>query len=332
MIPSATVRMKCLLPGYRARWRAGASVLLREMAALCQDARFGWEGDDPTVTLADGTSIAGMVSTRKDLELRYLLGDAVPAGIDAAHFRLARDLVTRYRYPHLRPDLSPRDATESVHGTLVGFHGQHKDTIQDIADSARRALYREAFTPKPNDVILDCGAFLGLGELSLAPALTEGHVVALEANPDCHRLLARNIQTNQISNVRVRHGAIWRDHGGVMDLATGEAQANTLLPALYDGGGRVTVETASVDGLIEEMALDRLTMLSLTVNGAEIEALHGAARCLTDSRPRIRLAGWYEREGRPIAAHCAEILESLDYDVHIGPRLGVLAIPKEQMS
>ena len=72
-------------------------------------------------------------------------------------------------------------------------------------------------------------------------------------------------------------------------------------------------------------------MISLTLNGAEVEALNGATRTISNLRPRIRLAGWYQRNNEFICDVCKQYLEKLDYFVYIGKKKGVLAIPKEKM-
>ena len=67
-------------------------------------------------------------------------------------------------------------------------------------------------------------------------------------------------------------------------------------------------------------------MLSLTLNGAEIEALEGATETISRFKPRIRLAGWYKRDGELICDLTKKQLEKHGYKVIIGPRNGVCAI------
>ena len=73
-------------------------------------------------------------------------------------------------------------------------------------------------------------------------------------------------------------------------------------------------------------------MISLTLNGAEVEALIGAEKTLTNLRPRLRIAGWYQRDNEFICDICKRYLEKLNYFVYIGARRGVLAVPKEKLS
>jgi len=336
MGPDFMLRYKLMIPGYRAFWRRRASVFLKTAHMILPDFHIGLEGGEPVAKRADGLVLSGLPSTASDRELFQLIGDGLPPGISQETFRLARDIVTRFAYPHLRPDIAPGcvdgEVLRGPAAQLAGFHGQHKDGVPHIQDVGLRGALGELFRPKPDDVILDCGAFLGFGEAAIAPMLTAGRVIALEANARNAALLERNVASAAPERATALHGAVWKTHGETLDLATGEAQANTLVQSVYDGGGRQSVPTFSVDGLVADQGVDRLTMLSLTVNGAELEALEGARRVLEAHRPRIRLAGWYRRDGRSLADLTRPILEAAGYFVHIGPREGVLAAPKERIS
>lgn len=328
---SDMLSLKLMIPGYRARWHRRATVFLRELEAVCDRFRFEDGPDGPIARGGDGLVLHGLATPSKDRELFRLLDGALPDGLGITHFRLARDLVTRYAYPHLRPDLTPKPAPgdPAEAAEMVGFHGQQKDGIDDIADPAFRERCRAAFLPKAEDVIVDCGAFIGIGAAAVGPLLTKGRLIALEADARNVTLLRRNTESNGLEAVEVLHRAVWKSHGETMDLATGEAQANTLRPDVYDGGNRQKVETASIDGLVAERGLARVDMLSFTVNGAEVEALQGARETLRAHRPRVRLAGWYRRDGQSVADLCRPLLEGAGYRVHVGPKLGVLALPED---
>lgn len=268
--------------------------------------------------------LLGMWTGEKDGELFDNLRSDLPSTLTREHFRLMRDYLTRYAFPHLRPDLKPYPMPAKQ---MTGFHGQQKDSILDIPNENDRDLLFERFALQSDDVIIDCGAFLGFGEVRLSPELTSGQIFALEASADCYAILTQNLKANGVKNVTPLHAAIWNEVGE-MELESGYAQDNSLVTNLVqDGDHRQVVETATIDSLVELFELDRVTMLSLTVNGAEVEALLGAKKTLDKLRPRIRLAGWYYREGRRIADITSEILQEHNYQTFIGPRGNTMAIP-----
>jgi FkbM family methyltransferase len=299
--------------------------MIGEIKARIGNLEFGDEGGTPWLQERDsGVRIFGFMTEPKNAEVFDLLRDALPRELPETHFRLMKDYLNRYVYPHMRPDLKPSGYNVDE---MWGFHGQHKDAIVDQDNEGDRARLADAFRPRADDVIIDGGAFLGIGDLRISRELPQGRIVAIEANRVCYDLLRRNCEYNKAGNVTALNRALW-DKRGTLDLEVGFAQANTLVAEVAKGDRTQAVETVNIDGLVEELSLPRLSMVSLTLNGAEVEALEGAQQTLSELRPRIRLAGWYLRGGVPIWKITKEQLERHRYDVFVGRRGNVMALPR----
>ena len=322
MLPLA---LKKILPFYKARWRRRYRAMIDDIAARIPNLEFGRDGEVPWLQeRASGVRIYGFLTEPKNAEVYDLLRGSLPRELPETHFRLMKDYLNRYVYPHMRPDLKPSGYTADE---MWGYHGQHKDGIVDQPNATDRQRLIAAFQPRPDDVIIDGGAFLGIGDLRMSRDLRQGRIVAIEANRVCYELLRRNCEYNNVTNVTAQHRALWKERG-TLDLEVGFAQANSLVSEVAKGEKKQQVETVSVDGLVEELNLPRVTMLSLTLNGAEVEALEGAQKTLKELRPRIRLAGWYSRNGVPIWKITKGQLERHGYDVFVGPRGNVMGLPR----
>ncbi len=315
--------LKLLVPGYRAKWRRRYAGMLSELAALVPRLSCGQSNDVPWVEIAGGPRLHGMWTETANREVCRILDRELPSGLPVSHFRLIKDCLNRYVYPHMRPDLKP---TGFPPEQLFGFHGQHKDAIADLDDSAERKRLVKAFTPREGEVVIDCGAFLGFGDLRVAPDIGSGHIYAVEAERACFALLERNVTHNGIANVTPIHRGVWSGEGE-LELESGFAQANSLVSEVHRGTEIQPVRTVAIDALVSEYGISRVDMISLTLNGAEVEALEGAEKTLASQRPRIRLAGWYRRGGRRIADITGEMLERHGYRVYIGPRGNLMALP-----
>ncbi|MFZ9416560.1 MAG: FkbM family methyltransferase [Alphaproteobacteria bacterium] len=325
MIP-LPLALKRLVPGYARRWRMRYAGFMAEVARAAPGLRYGESEGTPWIERTeDGLRLHGFWTERENADAYDMLRPDLPRDLPRTHFRLVKDYVNRFLFPHMRPDLKPAGFGVEQ---LWGFHGQHKDAIPDIPDATARARLARAFSPKPGEVFVDCGAFLGFGDIRMARDAAGCRIVAVEADRTCHALLARNLAHNGIAGVTARHNGVWNGPG-TLELETGFAQANSLVGEVHRGDTRQSVETISVDGIVAAEGLSTLSMLSLPLNGAEVEALEGAAVTLARLRPRIRLAGWYERGGRRISAITAGQLARFDYDVYIGPRNNTMALPKE---
>lgn len=317
--------LKLLVPGYRSGWRRRYACMTAEIAQLAPRLRYGRDGNVPWIELDGGPRFHGFATEQANREVYRLLRGDLPREIPETHFRLVKDCLNRYLYPHMRPDLKPAGFPVEA---MFGFHGQHKDAIADQPEAVR-AVLNAAFKPKPGEIYVDCGAFLGFGELRIAPEIGDGHLYAIEASSACHALLQRNLDYNKIANATALHRAVWKE-ATELELETSVAQGNTLIEEVHKGTAKERVRTISVDGVAEEFGLTRMDMLSLTLNGAEVEALEGAARSLREFRPRIRLAGWYSRGGSKIWQLTKTQLEAHGYRVFVGPRGNVMALPSEK--
>jgi FkbM family methyltransferase len=164
--------------------------------------------------------------------------------------------------------------------------------------------------------------------MRMSSDIPNGHLYSVEANSACYHLLSRNISENGINNITPIFRAVWNEEIE-MELESKYAQDNSLVSEVVHGTKTENIRTITIDQIINEYKLEKLDMLSLTLNGAEVEALGGAKNALSNLRPRIRLAGWYSRSGRKISEITKEILEQYDYHVFIGKRGNVMAIPRE---
>ena len=164
---------------------------------------------------------------------------------------------------------------------MEGFHGQHRDTIKHINNIQLQKKLLDIFYPKSNDVILDCGSFLGFGAIAMSQILKNGKIISVEASKSCFDILKKNIQANKIDNVDIIKSAIWSDSSKKMNLITGGVQANSLITDLVKKTSEEVVDCISIDNIVENKNLNKIDMISLTLNGAEVEALNGAKKTLT---------------------------------------------------
>ena len=78
-----------------------------------------------------------------------------------------------------------------------------------------------------------------------------------------------------------------------------------------------TVFTKTIDDIVDELQLDNVDAVSLTINGAEPNAIMGAQKTLKKYRPRLRFAGWYKIGDRTVASICKPMLEEIGYYVSL---------------
>jgi FkbM family methyltransferase len=147
----------------------------------------------------------------------------------------------------------------------------------------------------------------------------DGKIVAVEAEKNCFNVLKRNMGKNGVTNVIPVNKAI-SGNDETVTLMTGGHQENTLIEGILDTSVDEKIEGVRIDSLVWSLSLEKVDMVSLTLNGAEVEALDGMVETIKKFRPRIRIAGWYYRNGRQVWQLCQEKLENYHYNIVVGKR------------
>ncbi len=246
---------------------------------------------------------------------RYLRDD-LQKNLPKSSMDMAADVVCRYLYPHADPTIAP----PYPHRERGTFHPQHRDTIEDIPllTSSQKQAMSEQFRIRPGDVVLDVGSYIGYGAMRLSEQVgADGKVVSVEADPRNQAMFEKNILRNGIQNVHLVPRAIWSNRGQ-QEIYWNDSQLNSLVDGIVAQKNTRTVETDSVDNIVSDLELKAVSLVSLTVNGAEIEALHGMQETLNEFGPRLSIAGWYERGGVPIHREVTALLDQYGYQTMVG--------------
>jgi FkbM family methyltransferase len=197
-------------------------------------------------------------------------------------------------------------------------------TIQSIRFRTRalKALLRDQSAEfgvirrhlRPGDIVCDIGANKGSFIYWLSRWVRDGRVVAFEPQPQFARDLANICRVIKLRNVKVEAKAVY-SHSGVEDL---------FVPAGHSPGASLTQKAVEAESFtilsVPVVALDdyfdasdKVALLKIDVEGAELGVLKGAERILRQHAPLLV----FECENRHLApGHVGDVfsyLESLGY-------------------
>ena len=155
--------------------------------------------------------------------------------------------------------MSPDDVPDHV------WEPQTTKTLSHLAEGAKTAIVG--------------GAYSGDQVIFIANALREngGTCHAFEPNGDQRAMLERNARNNDLDNIAISGLGLWSDDQSSMMLVGDDSFAH---PEVVDGGnGHADDEvfrTTSIDAYCKTHGIDRLDLIMLDIEGAELEALKGA--------------------------------------------------------
>lgn len=195
------------------------------------------------------------------------------------------------------------------------FDPQEVDLLLTLLNSRRRHF-------GDGVVLIDCGANIGVHTVESAVAMTGwGQVLAIEAQERLYYALAGNIALNNCFNASAIHAAVAAQDGtmrvpvpdylqpgsfGSLELKPQGTAEFIGQPIDYSPGATREIRCLKLDSL----ALARLDVVKIDVEGMELEVLAGARALIAKHRP-IMLVEWLKSPKEQLR----QTLESFGYRV-----------------
>lgn len=140
---------------------------------------------------------------------------------------------------------------------------------------------KDVFHPKKGDIVIDIGAHIGTYTLNGAKRVGEkGMVVSFEPDPENFALLSKNIQTNNLRQVKAFNAAVGERKG--------DKKFRMDFDPLLSGfrGQHVKAEIATqvftLDEVAKQLNLRHIDWLKIDAEGAETQILEGAHQVLSN--------------------------------------------------
>ena len=204
--------------------------------------------------------------------------------------RLIADAVIDTATFTVRPDRAVSPKTVFTGGIRIPAHGIRyvvrpgTDDLYNVFPFGEGDVHEALLGPlRPGDVFVDVGANVGyytvLGGIQVGP---QGRVVAVEALPTTAEQLRRNVSINGLKNVEIVQAAAY-DRPGALQVRVpnsvfGMASVVTELRTQNGGDTVTTIPAVRLDDVCAEH--DRIHVMKMDIEGAELQALEGARATL----------------------------------------------------
>jgi FkbM family methyltransferase len=209
---------------------------------------------------------------RRDLDRQFRTGGEV---LHAAGWTLQR-----YRLPERHGNIELHaDRTNILNTFLLEQYAYRK-----IVDPIRAAA---------EDVVIDAGGCWGDSALYFAHRVGPlGRVFSFECIPDNLRIFRQNVAANPAlaDRIEIIERAVWSRSG---ERLTFQSSGPGAVVAAGGSIGAGHVTTAAIDEFVAERRLDRVDFLKMDIEGAEPEALLGAARTIRRFAPTLAIAVYH---------------------------------------
>lgn len=189
----------------------------------------------------------------------------------------------------------------------------------NLVEQARKIYGTGDRAVRPGDIVLDCGANVGV---FTRESLNNGAklVVAIEPASENVECLRRNF-ASEIAQGRVivYPKGVWdRDDFLTLNVDPHNSAADSFLIHREGAHSLERVPLTTIDKLVEELKLERVDYIKMDIEGAEVKALTGGRETIRRFRPRLSVSV-YHAEDHPKTVPAAIKAASSDYQTECGP-------------
>lgn len=175
--------------------------------------------------------------------------------------------------------------------------------------------YLEHFVPASGQIIVDAGAGIGGFTILLAKLIGEkGKIYALEPDPGTFEILKRNLALNDVNNVIPLDLGLWDKKTVLHFNAQSSATSMIVRDSEDPHQANSEIKVTSLDNLVQEYKISRIDLLKMDIEGAEIEALHGAKNCLKNKVVReSAIASYHIVDGKETSIYVEKVFSEAGY-------------------
>ena len=149
------------------------------------------------------------------------------------------------------------------------------------------------------DVVIDAGACWGETSLYFAHEVgPQGRVMSFEFIPSNLEVLNRNIAANPELEPRITVVArpLWDEPARTLYYVDWGPGSRVSFSKLREDFADTRCETTTIDKVAEDLDLARLDLIKMDIEGAELNALKGAERCIRQFHPKLAISLYHNIE------------------------------------
>lgn len=188
----------------------------------------------------------------------------------------------------------------------------------NLAEQARKIYGEGERAVRTGDVVLDCGANIGVYTRA---ALNAGAkiVVAIEPAPENIECLRRNFKPEIAEGrVIVYPKGVWdKDELLALHVDPHNSAADSFLINREGSHEVAKIPLTTIDKLVAELKLERVDFIKMDIEGAEPRALQGGSETLKRFKPRMSLSV-YHAPDHPRTVPAAARAARPDYNIECG--------------
>lgn len=164
---------------------------------------------------------------------------------------------------------------------------------------------------KKNGVLIDIGSYQGAFTIFWKKVInSKSKVICFEPDKENIKIMKKNFKLNNIKGVKIIEKGIWNKKDILKFSARGEA--GHLNPK-----GETSIKVTDLVSELKKQKVPQgnVAFIKMDIEGAEIEAIDGMTKFLSNHSPQLSIASYHYREGIQTYIQVEEKLKKLGFNV-----------------
>lgn len=190
------------------------------------------------------------------------------------------------------------------------------ESFMRLVEHFVEGIYERNHQVQEGDIVIDVGAAWGINTVDFSRKVGAiGKVIAIEPDEGSVAVLKKNLELNRCKNVTVVKSGVWSRRDKIkfyLNESSGES-------SMVITNGKVTeiveVEVDTLDNILEDLGMNRVTLIKMDTEGAEIEALKGMDKILSEDGVKLAIASYHRVDGKPTYKTIIPIMEQKGFSL-----------------
>ena len=169
------------------------------------------------------------------------------------------------------------------------------------------AYFRSALLP--DSIVFDIGAYIGVYTFAACNILKSGMVHTFEPNPHSAKRIEETIRRNNVTQIQLNNCALG-NHTGKVNFALHKTPVQSRIHTQPSQANSVEIPITTLDHYCHVQKINRIDLLKMDVEGAELMVLRGAAEMI-EKRSPVMIVELHQPESKGFGHTVSETIHYL---------------------
>lgn len=190
---------------------------------------------------------------------------------------------------------------------FLAFNKLVPNFVQDISPIKGYELH---YHLKLRDIVVDAGAYPGDYAVFASRKIGKtGKIICFEPDEINRSILKKNLEHEGKNNFIIIPKGLWNKNTRLTFKSS-----DGLHSTLFSKNGESKIEVVKLDDELKKLGINKIDVLKMDIEGAEIEAIQGAIKTLRSNNVKVMIASYHMVEGKRTSYFIEDFLSSLGYN------------------